>query len=231
MNKKEILPAILEKTFSEIKEKIMQTQDFVDFVQVDICDGKFVPSKTVASTGCHGFFLKLKKITKKVGLELDMMVDLDIKIKGRFEKWLNAIKISEAKRVVFHFGSTQKWNEIFNFLKTSDILKKVEIGLAVQIQHKEKDYVKLFEKYNFDYIQFMGIEKIGYGGQKLTPKVYQKIKSFKKKYPKIPISVDGGVKIENAKKLKEAGATRLVSGSGLFKAENIETRIKEFKNN
>lgn len=104
----EILPAILEKSFSKIEKKIKQVENFVDFIQVDICDGKFVPSKTVASAGCSSSFLRLKKLTKKVGLELDMMVDLDTKIKGRFEKWLKGIEASGAERVVFHLGSTQR---------------------------------------------------------------------------------------------------------------------------
>ena len=216
MKRIEIIPAILEKSFTKVEKKIKQVEKFVDFVQVDICDGKFVPSKTVASAGCEVSFLRLKQLTKKVGLELDMMVNLDVSIKGRFEKWLKGLEVSGAKRVVFHFGSTKRWNRVFEFIKKSKVLKKAEIGLAVQIQHKAREYNKLFEKYNFEYIQFMGIEKIGYGGQKLTPKVYQKIKSFKKKYPDVKISIDGGVKIDNAQKLKKAGATRLVSGSGIF---------------
>ncbi len=226
--KKEIIPAILEKSFSKIEKKIKEVEGLVDFVQVDICDGKFVPSKTFASASCKTSFLKLKNITKKIALELDMMVDLDTKIKGRFEKWLRGIERANPKRVVFHFGSTQRWDDVFQFLKKSKILKKVEVGLAVQIQHKEKDFLKIFEKYDFDYIQFMGIEKIGYGGQELTAKVYRKIKSFKKKFPKVPVQVDGGVKKWNAKKLLEAGNDRFVSGSGIYKSEDIKKTISEF---
>jgi pentose-5-phosphate-3-epimerase len=114
-------------------------------------------------------------------------------------------------------------------LKKSKKLRKTEIGLAVQIQHKcQKDIISLLEKYPFEFVQFMGIEKIGYGGQKLTPRVFRKIKKLRKLREKMPISVDGGVKYFNAGKLKEAGATRLVSGSGFFKAENLKERKKEF---
>gem|GEM_PF-6124224 len=100
----------------------------------------------------------------------------------------------------------------------------------MQINEKEKDYLKVFEKYNFDYIQFMGIEKIGYSGQKLTTKIYKKIESFVEKYPGVFISVDGGVKLGNSKKLKDVGVNRFVSGSGIFEAENINERVEEFKN-
>lgn len=74
----------------------------------------------------------------------------------------------------------------------------------------------------------MGIEKVGYGGQKLSNRVYGKIKYFHKNFPKLPIQVDGGVKVKNSAKLKKAGVTRLVSGSGFFEADNLEKRVKEF---
>ena len=232
MKKIEIIPAILEKNFKKVEKKINEVERLVKIVQVDICDGKFVPSKTIISAGCHKSFLKLKKLSeKKVKLEIDMMVDLDVKISGRFDKWLEGLEILEPKRIIFHINSTKKWDEIFEFLRKSKKLKKTEIGLAAQIQHKcQKDIISLLDKYPFKFVQFMGIEKIGYGGQELTQKVFRKIKKLRKLNEKIPISVDGGVKIFNGKKLKESGVTRLVSGSGLYGAENLKGIIKEFKN-
>lgn len=42
----EIVPAILEKNFSHIKEKIEKVCDIAKTVQIDVCDGLFVPSTT-----------------------------------------------------------------------------------------------------------------------------------------------------------------------------------------
>jgi len=42
----EIIPAILVKKFTEIEEKIELIKGISDFVQLDICDGKFVKSTT-----------------------------------------------------------------------------------------------------------------------------------------------------------------------------------------
>ena len=223
----ELLPAILENDFKKVEKKMSLVKALVKFVQVDICDGNFVPSKTIISSANKKSFQKLKKIAdeNKLKIELDMMVDFDKK----FQAWLEGFEILEAKRIIFHLGSTQRWDEIFDFIKKSKILKKAEIGLGVQIKHQcKKDILAVFEKYPFDYVQFMGIEKIGYGGQELSPKVFRKIKKFRKLKEEIPISVDGGVKIFNAEKLKEVGATRLVSGSGFFGAENLKERLKEF---
>lgn len=224
----EVVPAVLEKDFSKIEKKIKQVEGLVKTVQVDICDGKFVPSKTFASAGCEDSFLKLKKVTKEVGLELDMMVDFDAKIKNRFEKWLNSVSKACPERVVFHIDSTKRWDEVFEFMKKKEN-KKIKVGLGIKIQNTSKEIDYLLEKYNFDYVQFMGIEKIGFGGQKISPKVFKKIENFVKKYPEIFVQTDGGVKIENALKLKKSGVCSFVSGSGIYKSENIEKRIKEFK--
>ncbi len=229
MNKKfEIIPAILEKKISEIEKKIKQVNNLVNTIQIDICDGYFVPSKTIASSGCKNSFLKLKQLTKKINLELDLMIDLDSKINGRTEKWFKSIKEANPSRLIFHFSSTKDWDKIFNFIKKYK-MNKIEIGLAIKIQEKDTNYQKIFKKYPFSFIQFMGIEKIGYGGQNFSFKVFKKIENFRKNNPKIPISVDGGVKIENTKKLKSSGATRLVSGSGIFKAKDKKKIIEEFK--
>jgi pentose-5-phosphate-3-epimerase len=82
MKKIELIPAILEKDFKKVEKKINLANGITKFVQVDICDGKFVPSKTIISNGNKKSFLKLKKISdKKVKLEIDMMVDLDLNFK------------------------------------------------------------------------------------------------------------------------------------------------------
>lgn len=230
--KKEIIPAILEKNFSGIKrkKKILiknfdkKSRDF--FVQVDVCDGRLTPKKTFASGAYLDSFLKVKKTFKDFFLELDMIVDMRRENipKGRVEKFLNSIKKSRAKRVIFHNQGVENWKEVFEFFEKTN----VEIGLGVWLSEKNSVIVKNLEKYNFSYIQIMGIEKVGFGGQEISPKVFKKIKYFSEKFPKIPIQVDGGVKVENSKKLWENGARRFVSGSGIFLAENINNRIKEF---
>ncbi|PID83299.1 hypothetical protein CSB11_02045 [Candidatus Campbellbacteria bacterium] len=224
----DVVPAILEKNFSKIEEKIKKVNNLTKNVQVDICDGKFVKSKTFASAGCEESFLRLRKISKNTNLELDVMVNLDMKIKGRFEKWLNSISKAKPARVIFHLDSTKRWDEVFDFFKKKEN-KNIKIGLGIKIQNKQKEINKLLQKYKFDYVQFMGIEKIGFGGQKISPKVYTKIKNFVKKYPQMYIQVDGGVKIENASKLKKAGVCSFAAGSGIYKSENIKKRISEFK--
>jgi len=78
MKRTEIIPAILEKDFKSIQSKLEQVKDLVEFVQIDICDGVFVPSKTFASSGRKDSAKKIKKLSKILNLELDMMVDFQV---------------------------------------------------------------------------------------------------------------------------------------------------------
>ncbi len=213
MKKVKIGAAILEKSFNQLEKRLREARGIVDFMQIDICDGKFVPSKTFGSAGCANSFKRLAKLTKKDTLELDMMVYLDAPITGRFEKWMQAIALTKPKRVILHYGSTKRWGGVFKALKG----KGIKFGLGVHLHHKNSEILKMLDKYPFSYVQIMGIERVGFGGQKFSEKTYAKVRAVRKAKPKMDIAIDGAVKVENAPKLVSAGATRLSSGSGIFK--------------
>jgi ribulose-phosphate 3-epimerase len=73
----------------------------------------------------------------------------------------------------------------------------------------------------------------GFGGQKFIENSYKKIQDLVKLREKLNlnflIEVDGGVNLDNAKKLKDCGADILVAGNSIFKSENPEKTIAEFK--
>ncbi len=224
----EINAAILERRPEDIEDKISEVSKLVDFVQIDICDGRFVPSKTFMSAGCPSSAKCIALLTQEMSLELDMMIDWDTPIKGRFKKWLQAIKLTKAKRLVLHFGSSSNWEDIFNSLITKHS-EYLEIGLGVHLQDNIDDVLALLQYHPFSYVQIMGIEKVGYGGQVLSSLVFDKISQLRSAKPTMPISVDGGVKLENVKELIEAGATRLALGSGLFDTLDIEAQAKNLR--
>jgi ribulose-phosphate 3-epimerase len=72
----------------------------------------------------------------------------------------------------------------------------------------------------------------GFGGQKFIEETYEKLSELRELTQGMvnppEIEVDGGVTLENAKKILEAGATVLVAGSAIFKGD-IEKNIKAFK--
>ena len=73
----------------------------------------------------------------------------------------------------------------------------------------------------------------GFGGQKFIPSALRKISQVKKmieeRHLKTLIEVDGGVKLDNAKEVLEAGADILVAGSAIFQKDKTRENIKAFK--
>ncbi|OHA46001.1 MAG: hypothetical protein A2541_00465 [Candidatus Taylorbacteria bacterium RIFOXYD2_FULL_36_9] len=81
-----------------------------------------------------------------------------------------------------------------------------------------------------DFVQFMGIDNIGFQDQEFDDRVLEKVSDLRSQYPNIPISVDGGVDFDNAADLISAGATKLVSGSAIFESEDIARAIHDLAN-
>jgi len=75
----------------------------------------------------------------------------------------------------------------------------------------------------------MGIAEIGHQGEPFDERVIEKIVDFRERFPGVIISVDGGVDVDTAPELAEAGARRLVSGSGIFEAGDVGQAIEDLR--
>ena len=210
MDKVEIIPAIMPKSFEDLNKKYSLVKDFVNTVQIDVMDGKFVPSKNWPYTDD----IQGKALDKiNFDFEVDVMVE---KPETVVEGWIKA----GAKRVIIHIESTENIEEVF--LK---IPSDVEVGIALNTTTPNEEIYSLIEK--IDFVQFMGIEKIGYQGQAFDERVLEKIASLREKYSRVIISVDGAVNLETAPKLIKAGTNRLAVGSAIFNSSNIKETIKQ----
>lgn len=210
MDKVEIIPAIMPKSFEDLNKKYSLVKDFVNTVQIDVMDGKFVPSKNWPYTDD----IQGKALDKiNFDFEVDLMVE---KPEAVVEGWIQA----GAKRVIIHIESTENIEEVF--LK---IPSDVEVGIALNTTTPNEEIYSLIEK--IDFVQFMGIEKIGYQGQAFDERVLEKIASLREKYSRVIISVDGAVNLETAPKLIKAGTNRLAVGSAIFNSSNIKETIKQ----
>jgi ribulose-phosphate 3-epimerase len=73
----------------------------------------------------------------------------------------------------------------------------------------------------------------GFAGQKFIPEALDKLRQVRAIIEKsgrdIELQLDGGVTLENVEQIKEAGATIIVAGNTIFKAENKEKVIAELK--
>lgn len=232
----EIIPAIMPKSFHDLADKADLVRSFVPLAQIDIMDGKFVKSKSwpymesASPSGEHFERLvsqeELLPFFDEIDYELDLMIDEPEK---HIFEWLPL----GASRLIFHIEAIRDIELFF----AHDIWKEgareiggqkvIEIGLAINAGTPIEEIIPHVGK--IDLVQCMGIEKIGYQGQPFDERVLEMINQLRTLAPNLPISVDGGVNIETAPLLRAAGATRLVSGSAVFGAEDIPEAIEALK--
>lgn len=215
----EIVPAIIAKNFEELERKIRQVEPYVKSVQIDIMDGIFVSNKTWNNPE------ELKNIKTNLEIEAHLMVE---DVVGEAEKWLN----SGVKRILAHW---EAMTEDLRF-KIYELRKKIqekgiEFGIVLNLEtpiNVLSDFSSIIN-YQLLIIQLMSIAKIGAHGYPFSEEVIPKIKALREKYPDVKISVDGGINLENAKRVKEAGADILVVGSTIFESKDIGKIINGLK--
>src|SRR5574343_387128 len=222
----EIIPAILPKNFVEIEDKVSLVSEITDLVQIDICDGKFVPTITWPYWKAdikpdENFSAILREDRgmpewENIDYEFDLMISEPTPEVAR--KWLSA----GAKRIVLHHESSKDLSEVIHVLNGL-----VEIGLAINNTTDISEIKKYEDK--IQYIQIMGIRKAGFQAQPFEMVTLDKIKEVKATFPNMKIQIDGGVNSDNIFKIKEAGADSVVTGSALFESDNIFETFEEFK--
>jgi len=224
----EITPAVLVENFSELNEKLAKFVNITKMVQIDICDGKFVPSiswpmHASDKTSVDGILDEEEGMPfwDSLDFEFDLMI---INAHKQFEFFSKL----GARSLVFHIeAETEK--DFKEFLESLDPYWRdnIKIGIAI---NTTTDTAKLEPFINcVDFVQCMGIEKIGFQGEAFDERVLKQIKDLRLKYPEIPISIDGAVNKKTAPRLLEAGANRLVIGSTLLHSYDIRETIKEFE--
>ena len=228
----EIIPAILPEDFSDLEEKLSLVSGRVPMVHVDITNSTLTSKSNWPYSGDQTDFLKIVNevegfpFWEETSFEAHLMVNNPKEI---IEDWI----LAGAERLVIHVESFESDSELS---RTLDILKNrfdkdttylgIEVGLAVNMNTSlEKVYPHVLEA---DFIHLMSIDEIGEQGEKFDKKIFERIKELKEKFPETIIAVDGGINLENAPELIEAGVNRLIIGSAIFDTENPEESLEEF---
>jgi ribulose-phosphate 3-epimerase len=228
---KAVIPAILEKNFSEIKNKLTFLRGRTECVQIDICDGIFVSNQTwpFASGGFNDVDFQ-KIINEEEGLPFwdDLNFEFDLMVADAVENFDIYMKLGP-KRMIFHLGAQKNLSEFEHFLEGLDmyIRDNIEIGLAF----KPSDDLSVVSKFSHkvDFLQCMGIDEDGFQGEKFDEKVLVNMKYLKENLPGIVLSVDGGINLGNAEMILKAGADRLIVGSSIWKNPDPIGALQNFQ--
>lgn len=210
----------MPRNIRDLEDSLAFVVGHVQTAQLDIMDGKFVRGRTWPYFSRDESFEKLLSeeigmpFWEKLNYEIDLMVREPETVMG---DWIAA----GATRIVVHIESTAKLEEI---IKNKS---GIELGFALNIDTSTDDILPYLE--DIDFVQFMGINKIGFQGEPFDERVIDKIHDFHNAHPEVMISVDGGVTLDNAHELVDVGARRLISGSAIFESGNIAGMIARFK--
>lgn len=212
-----IIPALITSDddvtndFEELKLKFEKLQPFLgefdNWIQVDITDGKFVPTTTSVALEDWKYF------TEKANVEFHLMIN-------RPEETIGEWARIGPKRIIVHIEAVENMDELIDICRE----KNIEIGLALN----PKTPNAMIEPWlnAVDMIVFLGVHP-GKGGQEFIPEVLNKIKSLRQNFPNVKIEVDGGVRSENIEELKKAGVDIFVIGSGILNSPDIGKTINE----
>lgn len=210
-----LAPSMMCCDLLNVREQIkMFEHQKIDVLHIDIMDGSFVPN--IALGTC--FIKQLKKETN-IPLDLHLMIDSP-------ERYINTYPIGEGDYVSIHFESTNHVQRALQAVKDKGAKPLVAINPATPI------YAISEILDDIDGVLIMSVNP-GYAGQKMVPRSIEKIKEMRRFLdengrPDAEIEVDGNVSIENAIKMRKAGANILVLGTAiqskteLFTQEDIQ---------
>ena len=211
-----IAPSILSADFSDLKTDIqMVNESEADWFHVDIMDGVFVPNISFGMP-----------VLKSINQYATKTLDVHLMIVNP-EKYIEKFAELGSDILTIHYEvSKDTLSESLKAIKNNGMKAGLAINPDTDISVLEK-YIK-----EIDLVCVMGVFP-GFSGQAFIEATYNRCKAVKELINKHKsgtlIEVDGGVTLDNTKKLIECGADVLVSGSHVFKAENPKEIISKLK--
>ena len=211
-----IAPSMLAAHYLELGSEIDKViASGADVLHYDVMDGTFVPAIS--------FGQEILKMVAKKGIDVDVHLMIT-----NPEKQIESFAKAGAKYITVHAEAAG--------FGLRDCIEKIHAcGCLAGVSVKPFTMVSMIEDVLdiVDMILIMTVEP-GKGGQKLIPFTVEKVREVKKLLDekgltKI-IEVDGGVNMETAHLVTEAGADMLVAGSAFFKAEDPKAFVKMLKN-
>jgi ribulose-phosphate 3-epimerase len=198
----EIAPSILASNFARLGEEIKAVeQGGADVIHVDVMDGHFVPNISIGVP----VVASLRKATR-LPLDVHLMIEHP-------EEYVEDFVHAGANRVLVHQEATVHLDRALAMIRELGAEAGVVINPATPVVMLS-DVLRVV-----DTVLVMSVNP-GFGGQKFIPVALDKIRQldeWRKRYnAEFRIEVDGGVDLQNAAVLAQAGANTLVAGTSIF---------------
>lgn len=212
----QIAPSLLAADFLNLGDAVRMVNDYADLYHLDVMDGVFVPNIS------YGFPV-IQAISAKATKPMDvhLMITDPIKYAARFAR------IPHVGMVSFHLDAAEDPAAVLAEIKAEGCKAGLVINPDIAVE-RLYPYLPLC-----DFVLIMGVFA-GFGGQKFIEETVDRVAQLKCKADELglenlEIEVDGGVSPTNSSALIKAGATILVAGTAVFKAESPAEVISAMK--
>ena len=204
--KKKIIPAIIAKSQQELEDKINKVKEYVEIIQLDIMDGKFVPNNSI------DFDFKLP--------DADCIFEAHLMIENP-EEWIKK-HINKVDMVLAHIESCKKPKKLVDLVKENG----KHVGFVLNPETPLSTIIGYID--DIDQVLIMTVNP-GFYGSPFLPKMLEKIKRLRRIKPDLDIEVDGGVTDKTINLVDKAGANMFVSGSYIVKSDDVRQAIASLK--
>jgi ribulose-phosphate 3-epimerase len=203
-----VVPAILTEDPEALETMLRQAETFTDYVQIDIMDGKFVPSRSITWKHLAGLPIKLN-------WEAHLMV-------VHPEDQLENFRQAGAQKVVFHYEATPSPRECISLAKSLGL----KVGMAVNPETALSAILPLADE--VDSILFLAVNP-GFYGSPFIPEVLDKLVEFRSAQPAMEIGIDGGIKGSNIVQVAKTGVDVIYVGSAIFGQPKPDESFRYFQ--
>lgn len=210
-----IAPSLLSANFLKLEEEcIMLNESEADWFHLDVMDGRFVPN---ISFGIP-IIEHIRRATKKI-CDVHLMI-------LEPERYAEAFKAAGADILSVHMEACTHLHRNIQQIKS--------LGMQAGVAINPHTPVSLLKDVlgDIDLVCIMSVNP-GFGGQKFIPQTLNRIRELRKMIDDnkldVKIEIDGGVTLENAKEIIEAGADVLVAGNTVFRSEDPKGMIAKLK--
>lgn len=214
--KLKIAPSLLSANFANLSEDIDKiNRSEADWLHLDVMDGVFVPNIS------FGFpVLKAAAGISTKPLDIHLMI-------VEPEKFIPQIRrLGEDVLMNVHYEACPHLHRVIQEIKNTGMKAGVTLNPATPVA-MVTDIVE-----DVDMVLLMSVNP-GFGGQKFIPHTIRKIAELRelieRKGAHTLIEVDGGVNLQTAPLLAEAGADILVAGSAVFNSPDVIETIRQLK--
>jgi len=210
-----IAPSILSADFSRLGEEVRRAEEAgADIIHLDIMDGHFVPNLTFGP-----IIVKAIRDYTKLPFYVHLMVE-------RPEDYIERVIEAGGDLVIVHVEACTHLQKILSMIRDLGARSGVALNPATPLTTIE------YVLDDLDLILIMSVNP-GFGGQEFIPSVLPKIRRARRRVVKrgleMEIAVDGGVNVEIAPKVVEAGADVLVAGTAVFGKPDLKKAIQELR--